>query len=165
MTLVRLRYSPNSRSKRFQEISGAQGSAVAERKAQMRDAGLEIILQAGHRVRQLVAIGCPHVVAQQSRQNRRGGLIADGGTGLELGPEVLGQVALPWRTAKRRCCTWRPAPRKTRELSRILPRNATARLARSTADGQRRRARPHPRARRIEGVRRLLHNIFDQDLV
>jgi hypothetical protein len=37
---------------------------VAERETQMRDAGLEIILEAGHRARQIAPVGRPDVVAQ-----------------------------------------------------------------------------------------------------
>jgi len=66
---------------------------MAKRKAQMRDAGLEIVLEAGHCARQIAAIGRPDVIAQQPRQGRRGGLIAGGGAGLELGPDVFRQFA------------------------------------------------------------------------
>jgi len=55
----------------LQEIGGADRPAVAEREAQMRDAGLEIILEAGHRTRQITIIGRPEIVAKQPRQGRR----------------------------------------------------------------------------------------------
>src|SRR6266513_2755239 len=77
----------------LQQIGGADRSAMAEREAQMRDAGLEIVLEAGQCARQVAAIGRPDVIAQQPRQGRRGGLIAGGGAGLELGPEVFRQFA------------------------------------------------------------------------
>src|SRR5438105_10560210 len=89
ITLVRRRSSPNSRS----SSGGADHAAVAEGEAQMRDAGLEIILEAGHRAGQIATVGCPDIVAQQPRQSRRGGLVAGNGAGLELGPEVFRHLA------------------------------------------------------------------------
>ena len=67
---------------------------MADREAQMDDAGLEIVLQAGDRRRQVSAIGRHQVVAQDPRQGRRGRLIASLGARLELGPEVVGNLAL-----------------------------------------------------------------------
>src|SRR6516165_1173946 len=77
----------------LQQIGGADRPAMAEWEPEMRDAGLEIILETGHRARQIVAVGCPDVVAQQPRQSRRGSLVASGGTGAELGPDVLRHLA------------------------------------------------------------------------
>src|SRR5436190_8609967 len=77
----------------LQEIGGADRPAVSEREAQMRDAGLEIILEAGYRAWQIAAVGRPDIVAQQPRQSRRGRLVAGRGAGLELRPEIFRQLA------------------------------------------------------------------------
>ena len=53
-------------------FGGADRSPVRERKAQMRDARFEVVLQAGHRRRQRRAIGRHNVVAQQAGERRRG---------------------------------------------------------------------------------------------
>jgi len=72
----------------LQQIGGADRPAMAEWEAQIRNAGLKIVLEAGHGAWQIVTVGDSDVVAQQLRQSWRGRLVADKGAGLE-GPEVF----------------------------------------------------------------------------
>jgi hypothetical protein len=96
----------------LQEIGGADRPAMAEREAQIRDAGLKFILETGRCARQIAAVRGPGVVAQQQRQGRRGRLVAGHRVGLELGPAVFRrflvrlrilcrQAALPQRAHSR----------------------------------------------------------------
>ena len=80
--------SPLLAKQPLQEVGGADRPAVSQRETQMRDAGLEVVLETGRGARQVAAIGRPKIVAQQPRQSRRGGLVAGRGAGLELGPDV-----------------------------------------------------------------------------
>jgi hypothetical protein len=55
----------------LEEIRGADRTAMRERELQVRDACVEVVVQARHGRGQVAAIGRRDVVAQQPRQRRR----------------------------------------------------------------------------------------------
>jgi hypothetical protein len=91
MTLVRRRSSPNNRSSML-VVRITRRCASGKRRWGI--ARFKVVLQVCQRRRQDRAIGRHHVVAQQPRERRRGGLVAGNGARLELRPLILRHLAL-----------------------------------------------------------------------
>jgi hypothetical protein len=88
MILVRRRSSRKSHSSRF-----VNHLAVAERKAQMGDAGVEVLEETRHERRELPLIGVDEIVAQQRGHRQRGRLVTGAGPDRDLRPLRLGRLA------------------------------------------------------------------------
>ena len=87
----------------LQSVGRADQTAVMNGTPQMRDAGLEVVLETGHR-RGILPCEAPYDgLAQDASIFRRWGLIGRLGSFLEVGPDLFGQllheVAHPVRQA------------------------------------------------------------------
>jgi len=78
----------------LEHVRGSDRSPVRQRELEMRDTGLEVVVEAGHCRRQVGRVGRHDIVAQQARQRRRSRLVAGLRAGLELRPRVLRRLAL-----------------------------------------------------------------------
>ena len=77
----------------LEEIGRADHLAVAQGKAEMRDAGLEVVGEALDHRRQLAAVDLGEVLAEQRRQGRRRRLVAGARADRDLGPLALRGLA------------------------------------------------------------------------
>ena len=73
----------------LKEVRGPDRAAVGDGHAQVCDAGLEVIREAGCRARQLGLVIGDHTCGEIAGDGAGRGLVGGGGPGLELGPEVF----------------------------------------------------------------------------
>jgi len=78
----------------LEHVGGADRPPMRGWETQMGNARFKVVLQTCQYRRQGRAIGRHHVVAQQARERRRGGLVAGNGARHELRPLILRHLAL-----------------------------------------------------------------------
>src|SRR5262245_51920323 len=77
----------------LEQVGRPDHAPMAERKAQMRDAGVEIVLKALLHSRQLAFVGRYEVLAEHAGQRWRRRLVAAAGPRRDLGPQALRRFA------------------------------------------------------------------------
>src|SRR5438477_7633663 len=77
----------------LEQVRGADYAPMAERKAQVSDAGVEIVAEALHHRRQLALVRGDEVVAQHGGQRRRRRLVAPAGPQRDLRPLTFWRFA------------------------------------------------------------------------